>query len=132
MQTFITLLCVVGLYVAVFMLAKSVRAARGLLSEPSVVQTPRARLFAVPNAAVGAAYYLLLIAAVWLGHGAPAAIAACLAASVAAGTSIYLAYSLLFVTKRACPYCWAGHVVNWLLAIACLWGVTHGLLFSPT
>jgi uncharacterized membrane protein len=132
MQTFITLLCVVGLYVAVFMLTKSIRAARGLLSEPSVVQTSRARLFAVPNAAVGIAYYLLLVAAVWFGHGTWAAIAACTAALVAAVTSIFLGYSLLFVTRRACPYCWAGHVVNWLLAISCLWSVTHGLLFSPT
>jgi uncharacterized membrane protein len=50
----------------------------------------------------------------------------------AAATSVYLAYSLLYVTKRACPYCWAGHVVNWLLAASCIWGATHGLLFSPT
>jgi len=114
------------------MLAKSLRAARGLLSEPSVVQTSRARLFGPPNAAIGLAYYALLAAAVWLGHGTWIAIAACIGSLFAAATSVYLAYSLLYVTKRACPYCWAGHVVNWLLAASCIWGATHGLLFSPT
>jgi uncharacterized membrane protein len=132
MQTIVTLLCGVGLFVAVFMLAKSLRAARGLLSEPSVVQTSRAQLFGTPNAAIGLAYYTLLVAAVWLGHGTWIAIAACIASLFAAATSVYLAYSLLYVTRRACPYCWTGHVVNWLLAASCIWGATHGLLFSPS
>ncbi|HEY3676811.1 MAG TPA: vitamin K epoxide reductase family protein [Candidatus Tumulicola sp.] len=132
MQTIVTLLCGVGLYTAVFMLGKSIRAARGLLSEPSVVQTRRAQLFGAPNAAIGAAYYALLIVAVWLGHGAGTAIAACIATLLAAATSLYLAYSLLYVTRKACPYCWTGHVINWLLAASCIWGATHGLLFSPT
>jgi uncharacterized membrane protein len=29
--------------------------------------------------------------------------------------SIYLAYSLLFVTKIPCPLCFAGHTINLLL-----------------
>jgi uncharacterized membrane protein len=132
MKSIVTLLCGVGLYAAVFMLAKSVRAARGLLSAPSVVQTSRAKLFGTPNAAIGCAYYALLPAAVWLGHGTWIAIAACIASVLAAATSLYLAYSLLYVTRRSCPYCWTGHVVNWLLAASCIWGATHGLLFSPT
>jgi uncharacterized membrane protein len=130
MQTIVTLLCAVGLYVAVFMLRKTVRAARGLLAEPSVVQTSRARLFGAPNAAIGVAYYPLLAAAVWFGHGRWVAIAASVAVVLAAVTSLYLAYSLLYVTRKACPYCWAGHVVNWLLALSTLWGGAHGLLFS--
>src|SRR5690242_18829383 len=44
-RTVITVLCAIGFYASVFMLRKSVRAARGELAEPSVVQTPRARLF---------------------------------------------------------------------------------------
>jgi uncharacterized membrane protein len=130
MQTIVTLLCAVGLYAAVFMLLKTVRAARGLLVEPSVVQTSRAHLFGAPNAVIGVAYYLLLAAAVWLGHGTWVAVAVYVAAGLAAIVSLYLAYSLLYVTRRACPYCWTGHIVNWLLALFCVWGGAHGLLFS--
>jgi uncharacterized membrane protein len=133
LKTIVTLLCGVGLYVSVFMLVKTVRAARGQLSEPSVVQTARAHVFGgVPNAAIGGVYYLALPLAVWTAHGAWAALTACLATLLAAATSIFLAYSLLYVTRRACPYCWTGHVVNWLLAALCLWGAARGLLFSST
>lgn len=112
----ITVLCGVGLYASVFMLAKTRRAERGELSEPSVVQTPRARLFGgVPNAAIGIVYYPALAAGVWIAH-APLVWAAILAAvAFAALVSVVLAYSLLFVTRMACPYCWTSHVVNWLL-----------------
>lgn len=112
----ITLLCAVGFYASVFMLRKSVRDARGELDEPSVVQTPRAKLFAgVPNALFGALYYPALALVAWFGAGALllAAVAAALAAAL---TSVYLGYSLLFVTRRSCPYCWTAHTVNWLLA----------------
>ncbi|MBV8116850.1 MAG: hypothetical protein JOZ01_02665, partial [Candidatus Eremiobacteraeota bacterium] len=66
MRLLITVLCGVGLYASLFMLAKTRRAGRGALKEPSVVQTPRARLVGgIPNAAYGAVYYLLLGIAVW-------------------------------------------------------------------
>lgn len=111
-----TLLCAVGFYASVFMLRKSIRAARGELDEPSVVQTPRATLFAgVPNALFGAIYYPALAIVAWLGGGA-VLLAALAAALAAAATSAYLGYSLLFVTRRSCPYCWTAHGANWLLA----------------
>jgi uncharacterized membrane protein len=118
----ISVLCATGFYASVFMLAKSVRAARGELTEPSVVETQRARLFfGVPNAFFGVLYYCALAAVTWLWHP-PAALAVALAAAVlAACTSAYLAYSLLFVTRRSCPYCWAGHVVNWALLATVPW-----------
>ena len=54
----ITLLCGVGLYASLFMLAKTRRAERGELAEASVVQTPRARLYGgASNALLGAVYY---------------------------------------------------------------------------
>jgi uncharacterized membrane protein len=112
----IVLLCGVGLYASAFMFGKSRRAARGELAEPSVVQTPNARaLGGVSNALVGLAYYAALAAAtpffelrsVWL---------AALAASVAAAAfSCFLAYSLTFVTRMPCVYCWTSHVINWTL-----------------
>jgi uncharacterized membrane protein len=118
LEVAITVLCGVGLYASLFMLAKSRRADRGLLAEPSVVQSPRARLYGgVPNAALGVAYYVALAAAVWLVRSRAGAIAVLLAAAFAAVTSLVLAYSLLFVTKRACSYCWTSHAVNWLLAV---------------
>ena len=113
----ITLLCGVGLYTSLFMLAKTRRAERGELTEPSVVQTARARLFGnVPNAALGSLYYPALAIGIWV---APLAfMPVLLAASLfAAGTSIVLAYSLLFVTRMPCPFCWTSHAINWILAV---------------
>jgi uncharacterized membrane protein len=118
LEAAITVLCGVGLYASLFMLRKSLRAARGLLEEPSVVQSPRARLYGgVPNAAFGTVYYVALGCAVWWVRS-PAGTALVLAAvAFAALTSIVLAYSLLFVTRRSCPYCWTAHAINWLLAL---------------
>ena len=113
----ITFLCAVGFYASVFMLRKTIAAARGLLAEPSVVQSPRARAVArVPNAALGGAYYAALAAVSWLPYR-PLQIAALLAAALAALMSAYLAYSLLFVTRRSCLYCWTSHIINWLLLL---------------
>lgn len=121
----VTMLCGVGLYASVFMLRKSIRAGRGMLRERSVVQAPRARLFGgLPNAALGAAYYPLLALGVWFAPPQAAALLA-LAAAAAAMTSVYLAYSLLFVTRMPCAYCWTSHVVNWLLAAIVIFHAIH-------
>ena len=119
----ITILCGVGLYASLFMLGKTRRAERGELSEPSVVQSPRARLLGgTPNALVGAIYYPSLAGASWLSSVVPPlAVAALAAAAVAAAASLFLAWSLLFITRRACTYCWTAHLVNWALLGACLW-----------
>jgi uncharacterized membrane protein len=112
-----TVLCGVGLYASLFMLRKTIRAERGELNEPSVVQTGRARLFGTPNALLGALYYPALALALWL-PPSPLLLAAILAAAgLAAVTSVVLAYSLLFVTRMPCLYCWTSHVVNWSLLI---------------
>jgi uncharacterized membrane protein len=100
------------------MLRKGSAAARGELSEPSVVQTPRARLFGgVPNAALGACYYPALGLAIWLAAGRSELTVLLVAALTAAGVSAVLAYSLLFVTRMPCKYCWMSHVVNWTVAV---------------
>jgi uncharacterized membrane protein len=120
LQVAITMLCGVGLYTSLFMLSKTRRAERGLLSEPSVVQTARARLYGgVPNALLGAAYYPAVAAAIWFVHGRVPEIILLTIVGFAALTSGVLAYSLLFVTKRPCPYCWTAHAVNWLLLALC-------------
>jgi uncharacterized membrane protein len=106
------------------MLAKTRRDERGELTEPSVVQSPRARLFGPPNAQLGTYYYPAVVVGVWLGWGLDLPWLALVVAVVSllpAAVSVILAYSLLFVTKRPCPYCWSAHVTNWLLS---------GLLFA--
>jgi len=114
----ISLLCAAGFYASVFMLRKSILDARGGLSEPSVVQSPRARLFGgMPNALFGTLYYAAAAGVAWLGSH-PWLYAALAAALAAAATSAYLAYSLLYITRRSCPYCWAAHLANWLLVPA--------------
>jgi uncharacterized membrane protein len=118
----ITLLCGVGLYASLFMLAKTRRADRGKLLEPSVVQSPRARLYGgIPNAAVATVYYPALATCVWLLRSPPAAVLTLAAVAFAAVTSARLAYSLLFITRRSCPYCWTAHWVNWTLAVLTPW-----------
>ena len=116
MRYLILALCALGLYVAASMQAKVARAARGELVEASVVQSSRARLIGqTPNSLFGIFYYVALaVAAIFL--DVPAVHdAALVAASIAAIMSLYLAYSLLFVTRMPCVYCWTGHVVNWAL-----------------
>jgi uncharacterized membrane protein len=105
-----------GLYVAQHMYRKTRRAERGELDEPSVVERPAARaLFGIPNAAFGMAYYGLMLSALPF-SGSPSVRRATLAASaLALGQSAYLMYSLLFVTRMPCPYCWTGHAVNIVL-----------------
>jgi uncharacterized membrane protein len=117
----ITILCGVGLYASFFMLRKSRLADRGLLPEPSVVQTTRARLLGPPNSALGSIYYPLIAVLVWSAwwFAAPALVWVSLGlAALAAAVSLVLAYSLLFVTRMPCPYCWTAHAVNWLLFLA--------------
>ncbi len=115
---FIAALCLAGLYVSAHMFRKQQRAQRGELTEPSVVQTPRARVAGFSNALFGIVYYILMLVAAALLHAPLVAAAALAAACLAAAFSLYLAYSLLFVTRMSCTYCWTGHAINWLLLIA--------------
>ena len=125
-QGTILLLCGVGLYASAFMLRKARRAARGDLSEPSVVETARARTFGgTPNAAIGVAYYAALACATPFSQVAVLRWMALAAALAAAAFSLYLAYSLLFVTRMPCVYCWTSHTVNWLLVALLLLGRPH-------
>lgn len=118
MRFVVLALCLVGLYVAVHMQRKAMLARRGGFDEPSVVQTPRARVIgSTPNSAFGIAYYALLAIATFFFSMPSVETIALIAAMLAAAMSVYLAYSLLFVTKMPCAYCWTGHVVNWALLV---------------
>jgi uncharacterized membrane protein len=116
-RALIVILCLVGLYVSFFMLRKYIRAQRGQLDEPSVVTSARAKVARVPNAMIGLVYYaFMLLLTPFLSRNYPIVMdAALIAALAAAVSSLYLAYSLLFVTRMPCRYCWTGHVINWSL-----------------
>jgi len=109
-------LCAIGLYVSFAMQAKAGKARRGELVEASVVQTPRATIFGnVPNSLFGIVYYTSLAASTAFFDVPVVRFAAVMAAGAAGAVSVYLAYSLLFVTRMPCFNCWTGHVVNWTL-----------------
>jgi uncharacterized membrane protein len=120
----IFLLCAVGFYASAFMANKARLDARGELEEPSVVQSPAARLIGrIPNAVFGLFYYPCVALAVALPVDKMHKLA--LAASLlAAAMSFVLAYSLLFRTKRPCKYCWTAHAINWILPFL-LWNENH-------
>ncbi|MDQ2818396.1 MAG: hypothetical protein M3T49_09360 [Candidatus Eremiobacteraeota bacterium] len=118
MHATVVALCLVGLAVAAYMERKSRLGAAGQLAEFSVVQTPRAKLLgSASNSLVGIIFYAALLIASFFFDSSVVLVVAFVAALGAAAMSGYLAYSLLFVTRLACVFCWVGHLVNWALAI---------------
>lgn len=80
-----------------------------------VLETPRAKLFGIPNSVFGIGIYLYLIF-FFIGFPFPWGIAIVLTGA-AVLRSIYLAYSLLFVTRIPCPLCFTSHGINLILFI---------------
>ncbi len=74
----------------------------------NVLGTPRAKLFGLPNSLFGVGLYLYLILDLFF-FPPEIALFLLLAATV---RSIYLAYSLLFVTQIPCPLCFTTHGIN--------------------
>jgi uncharacterized membrane protein len=84
----------------------------------TVVQTPYARVFGVPNSLLGAVYYLLLILWALAAPRVPAVGWALIAAS--AGTvmlGFYLIYSLRRKLYVDCPLCYTAHAINAVLLV---------------
>ena len=86
----------------------------------SLLQTPQAKLFGVPNFVLGILYYLILMLAgmvlplenldaVYWGLVGATFI------TVIAGA--YLIYSLMFVLRTNCPLCYASHAINFVLLV---------------
>lgn len=80
----------------------------------SIVFTPAARVFGVPNSLLGQIYYATLLVGVPSGAlDDPRMRMAWLAAAlVTVGLGAYLTWSLLFVIRVACALCFASHVIN--------------------
>ena len=77
-------------------------------------RTPRARLFGVPNAALGIGLYALLAAGVLL-KWPPLFLFVVTWPALA--MSIFLGYSLI-TNRRQCRICWTGHAANLVLFLA--------------
>ena len=79
-----------------------------------VLDTPRAKIFGVPNSLLGIGFYSYFILDLfWFPDVVGLAFA-----TLAFLRSIYLAYSLIFVTKIPCPLCFTSHAINtaiWLI-----------------
>jgi uncharacterized membrane protein len=91
---------------------------RGELREVSVVQTPRARLFGgIDNAVIGLVYYPAIVIASFFFTIPFIRIATLTAAGAAAAMSVYLIYSLFFVTKMKCSNCMLAHAMNLMLLV---------------
>ena len=80
----------------------------------SIVFTPRARVFGLPNSVLGQAFYLALLAGTPLGLlDRPAPFALYLGASLlTVGLAVFLTYSLLFITRVPCVLCFTSHGIN--------------------
>lgn len=92
-----------------------------------VLDSPRARVFGVPNSLLGMAYYLAVIGFVITG-GAPAWLMTGYRL-VALGTVVlgaYLSYSLLFVTRVPCVLCFTAHAINLGIALLVWLGAAAG------
>ena len=93
----------------------------------SVLDTPRAKIFGLPNSLLGIFVYAYAALDVFFFPpylGALLLGAACL-------RSVYLAYSLLFITKIPCKLCFASHAVNLALFVIYLARVTAALSGVP-
>ncbi len=73
----------------------------------NVLDTPRAKIFGIPNSLFGIFVYSFLIIA-----GASFSELSCLLLTFALIRSVYLAYSLIFVTRIPCKLCFTSHAIN--------------------
>ena len=80
----------------------------------SIVFTPRARVFGLPNSVLGQLFYLALLAGAPLGLlDWTALFVLYLGASlVTVVLAVYLSYSLLFITRVPCVLCFTTHGIN--------------------
>lgn len=88
----------------------------------TVLDTPRAKLFGYPNSLFGIFLYAYLILDIWFFSPQIAIVLLALAVL----RSIYLAYSLLYVTKIPCPLCFTSHVINLALFLIILKSAISG------
>ena len=89
----------------------------------TIVFTPQARVFGVPNSVLGQLFYATL--AIVAGTGGLDEPLIRLVVFGASGVTVvlgaYLSYSLLFVTRVNCVLCFTSHAINLMLFVNLLW-----------
>ena len=92
----------------------------------TIVFTPRARVFGLPNSVLGQAFYVALLAGVGGGflYSPPAYYAYLMASLVTVGLGLFLTYSLLFVTRVLCTLCFTSHGINFIICLILVLGKT--------
>jgi len=91
----------------------------------SIVFTPRARVFGLPNSLLGQVFYVALIAAV-VGDflfTEPLVYFYLLVSLVTVLLGMYLSYSLLFLTRVPCKLCFTSHAINLVIFILLVIGL---------
>ena len=92
----------------------------------SIVFTPEARVFFVPNSALGLLFYLAIMAGSifgWIYGPAPLPAAYVVASALTVSLGVYLSYALLFVNRVACPLCFTSHGINLIIFLVLVFGV---------
>lgn len=125
----ITVLSVTGLLISTYFTAVAYRWIRadakwippfcrmGEQTCVSIVFTPRARVFGLPNSVLGQIFYVAILCGLPLGWiDQPMLWRSYLAASlVTVVLGVYLSYSLLFITRVPCKLCFTSHAINGLI-----------------
>ena len=91
----------------------------------SIVFTPRARVFGLPNSILGQVFYVALIAAV-VGEflfTKPLIYVYLLVSLVTVLLGMYLSYSLLFLTRVPCKLCFNSHAINLVIFVLLVIGL---------
>ncbi len=95
----------------------------------TVVQTPYARVFGVPNSLLGTAYYVIVMGWVLLAphveiynRGVILPLVSftwvlAVLSAVTVGLGFYLVYALRRILHTNCPLCYAAHAINILLLV---------------
>ena len=138
MTTLLILLSVAGLLIATYFTAVAFRWVRPdvrwvpsfcRMDEQtcaSIVFTPQARVFFVPNSVLGQLFYLaVMLGAVlgWLNGPEPLPAVYVVASALTVSLGIYLSYALLFVNRVACPLCFTSHGINLVIFLVLMFGV---------
>ena len=87
----------------------------------TIVFTPRARVFGLPNSVLGQVFYAALVIGALTGRfeGGPLTLYL-LASLVTVTLGAYLTYSLLFLTRVPCKLCFTSHFINLVIFIMLL------------
>ena len=83
----------------------------------TIVFTPRARVFGVPNSVLGQLFYPVIVAGTVEGFlfTFPIFHLALLASLVTVLLGLFLTYSLLFLTRVPCVLCFTSHSINFII-----------------